>query len=95
MSDFLLLGSALGGVLGVLHGASIYRKIADRDSTGMAPSGPISGLYYALWTLVLWTLFGAYVLAFWILGVLGYPIVRLIRGSRATGRTPAQLESAK
>ena len=40
------------------------------------------GLYYALWAFVLWILFGSYVLAFWILGLLAYPIVRLVQRQR-------------
>jgi hypothetical protein len=95
MSEFLLLGSAVGAVLGIAHGVSLYRQIAARNSTGNGPSGSLQGLYYAIWTLVLWTLFGSYVLVFWILGALSYPIVRLFRGPGAADRTSTQLEHAK
>ena len=82
MVEFLWLGSALGALLGLIHGVHIYRPIAARTPMGRGPAGKVQGLYYALWTLLLWTLFGSYVLVFWILGVLIYPIVRLIQGSR-------------
>ena len=82
MAEFLWLGSALGALLGISHGVYLYRQIAARAPTGRSPGGKAQGLYYALWALLLWTLFGSYVLAFWILGVLSYPIVRLIKGPR-------------
>jgi hypothetical protein len=82
MAEFLWLGSALGTILGLMHGVYLYRQIAARAPSGRVPGGKVVGLYYALWVLLLWTLFGSYVLAFWILGILAYPIVRLIRGPR-------------
>ncbi len=82
MAEFLWLGSALGVLLGLTHGVYLYRQIAARTPTGRGPGGNDQGLDYALWTLRLWTLVGSYILAFWILGVLTYPIVRLIQGSR-------------
>lgn len=95
MSEFLLLGSALGGIIGIAHAVSVFRQIAARNATGCGPCGVLLALCYALWTVALWTIFGAYVLAFWILGVIGYPIVRLLRGSGAAGRTSTQLEHAR
>jgi hypothetical protein len=37
------------------------------------------GLYYAAWTFVLWTVFGSYVLAFWLIGGIAEPLARLGR----------------
>ena len=79
MGELLWLGSAIGAVVGVLHGVNLYRQMAARAPAGQSSGGRAQALYYALWTLVLWTVFGAYALFFWILGVLAYPIVRLIR----------------
>ena len=59
-------------------------RAAPRPPGGRGPGGRIQGLYYALWSLVLWTVFGSYVLAFWLLGLLAYPVVRASRGSGAT-----------
>ena len=82
MGNFLLIGTALGALLGMLHGVYLFRRIAARRPTGGIPSGKTQGLYYALWAFVLWILFGSYVLAFWVLGVLAYPIFRLVQRQR-------------
>ncbi len=78
MDLFLWIGSALGAVLGVLHGVHLYRLKAARASAGATGDGRAMGLYYGLWAFVLWTLFGSYVLAFWILGTIGSSLARLI-----------------
>jgi len=70
MSTFLWIGTALGAVLGALHAGSLAREVAARSS------GP-RGVYYGLWTFALWTLLGAYVLAFWCLGAVGLAAARL------------------
>jgi hypothetical protein len=67
VSAFLWAGSALGIVVGVLHGIDLWRR-----------HGGAKGLYCALWALALWTLFGAYVLAFWILGAVFWLIGRAV-----------------
>lgn len=76
MDTFLWIGGALGAVLGVLHGFSLYRKMVARAATagtGAGTGADIGGsagraLYFGLWTFVLWTVFGSYVLAFWLIG---------------------------
>ena len=83
MTGFLWAGCALGALLGLVHGVSVYQRIAPRPAAGRGPGGRLQGLYYGLWTFLLWTLFGAYVLAFWLLGVVAYPLVRTFRGPRA------------
>jgi hypothetical protein len=83
VAEFLWLGSTLGALLGLTHGVYLYRRIAAREPGGDGPGGRLQGLYYAFWALLLWTLFGSYVLAFWVLGLLAYPLVRMIRGARA------------
>ena len=60
----------------------LFRQIAVRAPADGIPGGKAQGLYYALWAFVLWVLFGSYVLAFWILGLLAYPIVRLVQRQR-------------
>lgn len=74
MVEFLWVGTCLGAVFGGLHGVSVFRRHR------AAPGGSVgTALYFALWTVALWTSFGAYVLAFWILGALGLLLARLIR----------------
>jgi len=76
--EFLWIGSALGAVVGVLHGVYLYRQ-QSAGAPANSPTGKrVSGLYYGLWAFVLWTLFGAYVLAFWILGAVAWPLERLV-----------------
>jgi len=82
MDNFLLIGTALGALLGLLHGVYLFRQIAVRATADGIPGGKAQGLYYALWAFILWILFGSYVLAFWILGLLAYPIVRLVQRQR-------------
>ena len=66
MDSFLLLGTGLGVLCGLFHAGQIYRtRLAD------APGQSGSALIYALWALVLWTVFGSYLLAFWIVGAAG------------------------
>jgi len=59
MGTFLLIGSCFGAIVGLLHGFHLFHR----------QGGP-QGLYNAAWAVVLWTLLGAYVLAFWILGAI-------------------------
>jgi hypothetical protein len=66
MDQFLLLGTVLGAVLGALHAPLVFRqRIVDG---GLSPAG---AAYFALWAFALWTLFGAYLLAFWLIGAAG------------------------
>ncbi len=82
MAVFLWIGSGLGALLGLAHGIHVYRGISTRTPDDRRASGKLRAAYYALWTFVLWTLLGFYVLAFWIIGLLAYPVVSLLRGSR-------------
>jgi len=78
MVEFLWIGSALGAVVGVLHGIYLYRQQSAGAPANDSTGNRAAGLYYGLWAFVLWTLFGAYVLAFWILGAVAWPIERLV-----------------
>jgi hypothetical protein len=80
MNEFLWVGSAFGAVLGLLHGIYLYQIQASHAVASGLTGSRATGLYYGLWTFALWTLFGAYVLAFWILGIVVYAISRLVLG---------------
>jgi hypothetical protein len=83
MANFLWIGSALGAALGLLHGIYLYRQQTARALASSTTSSRAIGLYYGIWAFALWTLFGAYVLAFWIVGSIAYWIARLVpRGAR-------------
>ena len=83
MNEFLLIGSTFGAVLGLLHGIYLYQLQASRAVASGLTGSRAKGLYYGLWTFALWTLFGSYVLAFWILGSVASVIARLIPGRHA------------
>ena len=70
---FLWIGTALGALVGLLHGAAMFGA---RRAAGGALG---EALYYSVWTLALWTLFGAYVLLFYILGGVAMLVARLFR----------------
>lgn len=74
MTFFLELGLVLGFLIGLAHGVYIYRQ---RSTAGYR-----DGVYFGLWTLALWTLFGAYVLTFWLIGAVCMGLARL-RGAGA------------
>jgi hypothetical protein len=59
----LWLGMALGFAIGFLHATQII-AIGSNDSS---PDSFFARLYRAAWAMGLWTLFGAYLLALWIL----------------------------
>ena len=82
MGAFLWLGSGLGAVLGVLHGVYLYRRQTARAVASGVLSPRAVGFYYGLWAFALWTLFGSYVLAFWVLGAVAYWTMRFATGRR-------------
>lgn len=83
MTLFLWFGSACGATLGLLHALYLYRQIAARYSTTGATGINLRGLYYGIWTFALWTIFGSYVLAFWLIGGIAHVLLRLTPGYRA------------
>jgi hypothetical protein len=68
----------VGALLGLAHAAYIYRVVAHGVPADGEPSHA-RGLYFALWTLGLWVLFGSYVLILWLIGVLLYTIFKAFR----------------
>jgi len=79
VANFLLIGSALGALVGLLHAVHLFRQISPRAKASGVPGGRTQGIYYGLTAFVLWSLFGSYVLALWFVGALAYPIVYMAR----------------
>ncbi len=77
MDHFLWIGSLLGALCGALHAPLVFRN--RRRDEG---ASPLRAGYYALWAFALWTLFGAYLLLFWLIGATGMALSRLLRPSR-------------
>jgi hypothetical protein len=66
----------------LLHGVYLYRQIAARAPNGGAGLN-IRGLYYGVWTFALWTIFGSYALALWLVGAVTLSLIRLIPTRRS------------
>jgi hypothetical protein len=78
MHDFLLIGTIIGLVLGLMHTVYLTRLIASGSDTTVTPGRP-SILNYSGWTLLLWLLMGAYVFGFWLVGLVFYLIFKAFR----------------
>lgn len=63
MHEALLLGSLLGALVGAAHAPRVFQNRLNDGEASIA-----SALYYAAWAFVLWTVFGAYILLFWLIG---------------------------
>lgn len=77
MGEFLLVGTVLGAAIGLVHAIHLYRRRLF-EGGGKA----LAAAWFALWALALWTLFGAYVLAFWILGAVWMGLASLTPARR-------------
>ena len=78
MQDFLIIGTAAGLIFGLMHLAYLTRLVTAENSDSTASSS-LSALNFAGWTLLLWLLMGAYVLAFWLVGFVFYIIFKAFR----------------
>lgn len=83
MDEFVWMGFALGALAGMLHGWTLFQRQMRRAAKSGARSGKLKAAYNAIWSLVLWTLFGPYVLGVWLLGSAAYILSGLRGGSRA------------
>ena len=79
------IGALAGAVAGCAHAVDIYRR-CDRAVVGGRLHGRVRAAYHALWTLALWILFGAYVLAIGVVGTVLY--VAAGRPAPPANRTP-------
>ena len=79
MSALLWAGTIVGAACGLGHGVYVFRRVS-RDAPVATPGGPHrpQAISYALWTLVLWVLFGVYVTVLWIVAFCFYIPSRLL-----------------
>lgn len=75
MASFLLISSACGAALGLLHALYLYRQIAVRGQTKGVTGVNLRGLHYGIWTVALWTIFGSYIVVLWLIGSFAAAIV--------------------
>ncbi len=78
MTNFLLVGTLMGLIIGLLHVAYLSRLVAGGTISAIS-SARLSALNFALWTCGLWMLMGAYVLGFWLISVVFYIVFKAIR----------------
>ena len=70
----LWIGTILGVLAGLTHAIDIHRMQTARQE----PGGTAMALYRGLWAVVLWTLFGGYLLVLWIIGLVLRPLLGVI-----------------
>ncbi|MDH3665335.1 MAG: hypothetical protein OEN23_00215 [Paracoccaceae bacterium] len=80
MQNFLTIGAVIGLLIGLAHALELFQRRSPQI-------GSVGAAYSAIWTVLLWTLFGAYLLAFWLIGLAGMGLSRLWRTMRAGPRT--------
>jgi hypothetical protein len=81
MGSVLWAGVLIGAVLGLAHGAYLYRcmTVVGRGSIVSAGRRRARALYYAVAAFILWVLLGTYVLILWLLALIPHGVKRLIR----------------
>lgn len=82
MPDSLIVGSFVGAIIGLLHARSVYAARAREVSKGAAASKSIArgrAAYFALWTFLLWVVFGSYVFYLWVASVIIYGVYLLFK----------------
>lgn len=72
MTLLVWFGTTIGAIAGLLHSIAMFRQRLAINGGRFA-----DGAYFAVWTLALWVIFGAYVLVFWLLGAGGLVLSRL------------------
>ena len=78
MHDFILFGTAIGLVIGLMHTAYLTKVVSAGGNTTATPRW-ISTLNFACWAMLLWLLMGAYVVGFWLIGFVFYLIFKAFR----------------
>lgn len=81
MTTALMIGSAVGAVIGLFHAYHVYsRRLSESPGRLIEHSvrTRASAGYYALWTFVLWVIFGSYVFFLWLISVVVYAVDRAI-----------------
>lgn len=86
MGFFLKVSVAVGMCLGLMHAGYVYRHVVDAKPmslTGRSAAQHLRGVYYAMWTVGLWLVFGTYVFSLWVLGVILYALTKAIQMVRS------------
>ena len=75
MAILLMIGSAVGIIIGLVHAVYVYFQRTKEDPKKLAEH-PLkvraNAAYFALWTLLLWAAFGSYIFNLWLISVVIY-----------------------
>ena len=74
LTSFFWAGTILGLTAGLIHAAQILRT----QTSLPGGNSPVMAVYRAIWAIVLWTVFGGYLLLMWIVAVILRPALRLL-----------------
>jgi hypothetical protein len=72
------VGTLVGAILGVAHAVYVYRVVAHGVPTGTSPD-QVRGIYFAIWTVLLWILLGSYIVVLWLAGIAMYLLFKAFR----------------
>jgi dimethylaniline monooxygenase (N-oxide forming) len=91
MSVLLWVGTIVGAACGLGHGVYVYNCVR-RERPRVASGGAqrLKALYYGLWALALWVLFGVYVTVLWVIACCLYLPSRLL--GRPSTLLPSQAD---
>ena len=78
MDDFLLIGTCVGLLLGLMHTTYLAKAVVTSGNAATAP-GWLYLLNLSGWTLLLWLLMGAYVFGFWLVAVVFWLVFKAFR----------------
>ncbi len=78
MNDFLLLGTLVGFLFGLIHAVYMSRLVSDSAGTSSSINW-VAAINFALWTVVLWILMGGYLLGFWLIAIAFYIVFKAFR----------------
>lgn len=85
LGNALWICSVVAVVIGSVHALYVYRQEIGEFKAALSRHPRAIRLragYYALWTLVLWLLLGATVVAYWVIALIPYLIAKAIRSAR-------------
>ncbi len=84
MTTVLWIGSGFGAIIGLVHACYLYRSFVRQAANALGEYSALTrakAIYYGLWTIFLWIVFGSYVLILWILSVIAFAIYKTVSRS--------------
>src|SRR5262245_52175683 len=78
MNALLWAGTIIGATCGVGHGVYVYNRVGEASKTAPRSLDRPKAIFYAIWTLVLWVLFGVYMMVLWVVACCFYIPSRLL-----------------